>query len=84
MVPSVRISSAEKLRREKEVEDAVGVCCERSMEATGVRVFDDDGEEEAELRFRRKEKKERVFEEEEEAETAESLFETATRGEDGQ
>lgn len=84
MVPSVRISSAEKLRREKEVEDAVGVCWERSMEATGVSVFDDDGEEEAELRFRRKEKKERVFEEEEEAETAESLFETATRGEEGQ
>lgn len=88
----MRISSAEKLRREKEVDEAVGVvcCCVRSIEATGVRVFDEEGEEEAELRFRlRKKEKERLFDDDDDeaaadAETAESLFETATRGEEGQ
>lgn len=80
IVPNVRISSAEKLRREKE--DDVGVWV-RSIDATGVRVFDEDDEEEAELRFRlRKKEKGRLFDEE--AETAESLFETATSGEGGQ
>lgn len=79
MVPSVRISSAEKLRREKEV----GVWV-RSMEATGVRVFDDEEEEETELRLKlRRKENERLFEEEVDAETAESLLETAARGEGG-
>lgn len=48
MVPRVRISSADMLRREKVVE-ALGV---RSTEGTGVRVLDEEGDDVPEFRLR--------------------------------
>lgn len=85
IVPRVRISSVEKLRREKVKE--VGVD-ERSMEGTGVNVVDEEGDEEPELRLKRKrEEKGRCLDEDEtgveDAVCSESLFDTAVRGEDG-
>lgn len=76
MVPKVRISSAEKLRREK-----VGVV-ERSMEATGVRLVDDEESKVALCLRRRKRERELLLDEDGTGvvECSESLEDTAERG----